>query len=54
VGIATVVAPLGLGRNVSVLGYFEAAIITAILFPIVRPLYMSTGAALRPQPGGRR
>jgi hypothetical protein len=54
VAIAAVVAPLGLGRNVSVAPYLEAALITAILFPIVRPLYMSTGAALRPQPGGRR
>ena len=52
--IARLVAPLGLGRNVSVLPYLEAAAITAALFPLVRPLYMSAGANLRPQPGGRR
>ena len=50
--IAYVVAPLGLGRNVSVGPYAEAALITAILFPIVRPLYMSAAASARP--GGRR
>jgi hypothetical protein len=54
VAIAWVIAPLGLGRNVSVLPYFEAALITAILFPLVRPLYMSAAASARPQPGGRR
>jgi hypothetical protein len=48
IGIAYVVAPLGLGRNVSVMLYAQAALITAILFPIVRPLYMSAGAATRP------
>jgi hypothetical protein len=53
VAIAWVIAPLGLGRNVSVLGYLEAALITAVLFPLVRPLYMSA-AAVRAQPGGRR
>jgi hypothetical protein len=52
VGIAYFVAPLGLGRNVSVAPYAEAAIITAILFPLVRPLYMSASASLRP--GARR
>jgi hypothetical protein len=52
VGIAYFVAPLGLGRNVSVAPYAEAAIITAILFPLVRPLYMSASASLRP--GSRR
>jgi hypothetical protein len=35
-----------------VLPYAEAAIITAILFPIVRPLYMSNSPSLRP--GARR
>jgi hypothetical protein len=48
IGIAYFVAPLGLGRNVSVAPYAEAAIITAILFPLVRPLYMSASASLRP------
>lgn len=48
IGIAYIVAPLGLGRNVSVGPYAEAAIITAIIFPFVRPLYMSASASLRP------
>lgn len=52
--IAYVLAPLGLGKNVSVLPYAESAIITAILFPFVRPLYMSASLSQRPQPGGRR
>lgn len=52
IGIAYLVAPLGLGRNVSVAPYAEAAIITAIMFPLVRPLYMSASASLRP--GARR
>lgn len=52
IGIAYLVAPLGLGRNVSVAPYAEAAIITAILFPLVRPLYMSASASQRP--GARR
>jgi hypothetical protein len=43
VGVAYVVAPLGLGDNVSVAPYAEAAVITAILFP----LYMSASANLR-------
>jgi cell shape-determining protein MreD len=47
VGVAYVVAPLGLGDNVSVAPYAEAAVITAILFPLVRPLYMSASANLR-------
>ena len=52
IGVAYVLARLGLGRNVSVLPYAEAAIITAIIFPIVRPLYMSNSPSLRP--GARR
>jgi len=47
VGIAYFVAPLGLGRNVSVGPYAEAALITAILFPIVRPLYMGASGSVR-------
>lgn len=39
--VAQLVAPLGLGRNVSVRAYAEAAFVTTLLFPIVRPLYMS-------------
>lgn len=52
--IARFVAPLALGDNVSVVPYAEAAVITAILFPLVRPLYMSATASLRSQGGGRR
>lgn len=52
IGIAYFVAPLGLGANVSILPYAEAATITAILFPLVRPLYMSASASQRP--GSRR
>lgn len=54
IGIAYLVAPLGLGANVSVYPYAVAAGITALLFPIVRPLYMSSSPSLRPAPGGRR
>lgn len=52
IGVAYLLARLGLGRNISVLPYAEAAIITAIIFPFVRPLYMSASASLRP--GARR
>lgn len=52
IGVAAVLAPLGLGPNVSIYPYAEAALITAILFPLVRPLYMSASANLRP--GARR
>jgi len=45
--IAYFVAPLGLGRNVSVYPYAEAALITAIIFPVVRPLYMTASASVR-------
>ncbi|HVY83973.1 MAG TPA: hypothetical protein VG943_02490 [Caulobacterales bacterium] len=45
--IAAGLAPWALGDNVSVRPYAEAATITAILFPFVRPLYMSGGAAQR-------
>jgi len=54
IAVAALVAPLALGDNVSVLPYAEAATITAVLFPLVRPLYMSTSASMRPQPGLRR
>lgn len=52
IGVAAVLAPLGLGENVSVYPYAEAALITAIIFPLVRPLYMSSSPSLRP--GARR
>jgi hypothetical protein len=48
IAIAYALAWLGLGRNVSVLPYAEAAVITAIFFPLVRPLYMSAAPSLRP------
>jgi hypothetical protein len=54
IAIAYALARFGLGRNVSVLPYAEAAVITAILFPLVRPLYMSAAPSGRPQPGARR
>lgn len=54
VAIAWVLAPMALGDNVSVAPYAEAAAITALLFPIVRPLYMSAAQGLRSAPGGRR
>jgi hypothetical protein len=54
IAFAWVLAPIALGRHVSVLPYAEAAIITAILFPLVRPLYMSAAPSSRPQPGARR
>jgi hypothetical protein len=52
VAIAALIAPLAFGDNVSILPYAEAAIITAILFPLVRPLYMSAAPSL--QLGTRR
>ena len=52
--IAKVIAPWGLGPNVAVRPYAEAAIITALLFPLVRPLYMESGPSSRVQPGWRR
>jgi len=54
IAIAYVLARLGLGRNVSVLPYAQAAVITAIIFPFVRPLYMSAAPSMRPHPGARR
>ena len=53
VAIARVLAPLALGDNVSVEPYAQAAIITTVLFPFVRPLYMSAAPSLRLQPGLR-
>jgi cell shape-determining protein MreD len=54
VAIAAIIAPLALGDNVSILPYAEAATVTAILFPLVRPLYMNAAPSMRPQPGLRR
>lgn len=52
--IAWLLARFALGPLVSVGLYAEAAVITAILFPLVRPLYMSASQTARAQPGGRR
>ncbi|MGE0595747.1 MAG: hypothetical protein AB7P07_05255 [Hyphomonadaceae bacterium] len=51
--VARLLAPWALGPNVSVRPYAEAALITAVLFPLVRPLYMTGGPAARAQ-GARR
>ncbi len=54
IGIAYVITPLaGLARAATT-SYAEAALFTAILFPLVRPLYMSSAPSGRPQPGFRR
>lgn len=53
VAIARFVAPFGLGDNVSVGPYAEAALITTLLFPLARPLYMADSRTRRPQPGLR-
>jgi hypothetical protein len=52
VGIAWVVAPLGGIARQAVMSYAETATITAILFPLVRPLYMSGAPSM--QLGARR
>jgi hypothetical protein len=54
IAIAWVIAPWALGPNVSVYPYAEAAVITAILFPLVRPLYMESGPASRVHSGFKR
>ncbi|MES1156938.1 MAG: hypothetical protein ABUL73_04070 [Alphaproteobacteria bacterium] len=52
--VAALLAPWALGSNEKVWSYAEAAAITAILFPLVRPLYMSGSLAQRAQPGPLR
>lgn len=52
--IAWLLAPIALGRQVSVEPYAVTAVITAIIFPLVLPLYMSAAPSARPQPGARR
>lgn len=54
IGVAAIIAPWGLGEFASVATYAEAALITALLFPIVRPLYMSATPSMRAQSGARR
>lgn len=46
--IARVITPI------AIIPYAEAAAITALLFPLVRPLYMSAAPSMRPQPGLKR
>ena len=43
VGVAYLLAPISLGPHAPLRPYAEAAGITALLFPLVRPLYMSGG-----------
>jgi hypothetical protein len=55
--LLTVLIVIALERvflRIAVVPYAEAATITAILFPLVRPLYMSSAPSARPQPGARR
>lgn len=47
VALSALIAPFALGANVSVIPYAEAATITAILFPIVRPLYMTAAPSMQ-------
>ncbi len=47
--IASGVARWAYGENTSVILYLQAAGITALLFPLVRPLYMSSAPAARAQ-----
>jgi hypothetical protein len=52
IGVAYLVAPLALGRNVSVALYAEAVGITVLIFPLARVLYMN--ARLSVGRGARR
>jgi rod shape-determining protein MreD len=52
--VAGPLARWALGREVSVRSYAEAAMITALLFPIFRPLYMDTTQNPRTSSRGRR
>lgn len=45
VATAWLLAPLGLGRNAPLTPYAETVTITALLFPLVRPLYMQGQAS---------
>lgn len=47
VGVAWLLAPLGLGRNAPLTPYAETVTVTAILFPLVRPLYMQSRQQVR-------
>jgi hypothetical protein len=52
IGIAALIARVFI--PIAIMPYAEAALITAVLFPLVRPLYMSGSPSMRPQPGLRR
>jgi hypothetical protein len=54
VGVARVLAPIGIGPNTSVSSYLDAVLITIALFPLVRPLYMASGPSTRRQQAGAR
>ena len=53
IGVASLLAPIGLGSNVSVASYLNTVLITVVLFQIVRPLYMASGSSTRSQLGAR-
>ena len=50
---AMIVAPLALGPGASAVPFAQAAAITALLFPLARPLYM-TGGVMRAARGARK
>jgi hypothetical protein len=54
VGVAAIVAPIAHGGAATIIPYAEAAAISALLFPLVRPLYMTATGTPRVQTGGRR
>ncbi len=54
IGIAYLITPLGGIARAATASYAEAAVITAVLFPLVRPLYMTSSPSLRLQQGARR
>ncbi|MBI1250444.1 MAG: hypothetical protein GC189_03115 [Alphaproteobacteria bacterium] len=51
-GLAAVAAMAAFGRNASAQGFIETAAITALLFPLVRTIYMSDASALQRAVGG--
>jgi hypothetical protein len=52
-GLAALLLRWSLGAHVSVRPFAEAVAITALLFPLARPLYMSATPSLRTQMGSR-
>jgi hypothetical protein len=53
VGAAWLVAPFALGRGASAVGFAQAAVVTTLLFPLVRPFYMSVAPVSRVVPAAR-